>query len=418
MLNQIDSAVSQKSIVYNNVYSIKCTMYFFTEQDPNYRIQGSRDPLGFQVVWQKIGRQLIKYLSTVSSNIRDFQTLSYAKYLYGDHNPRGFNEFFLKFEQVCAYARGIYLSDINDRFNGIEFINKNKNNSSYSISLNPKDTILSNQRVYGILGKYNRPYSEMSIDQDPEFPEIINDALNKTEKNDLTKISDKLISNKQLILTKEQLVPFANILKTLSVAEQSLYRDYILKVKSDESHIQNQLYNCMINKDNLIKDDNLEFYSFTNGIMHHSKNSRLSEIIEEIQNTDKILTTHLAVFRTLQSKSNWTYKEIKSHALFSNIPASVGYSFPPDETEINELNSILDKDFKTIDKVKYLVERNRRVCKARKNSPWIQHEKNIFKVYYSDGAQSYDQIDRDHNNEFDYFLGSYYRLFNQIENQT
>ncbi len=391
-------------------------MYFFTEQDPNYRIQGSRDPLGFQVIWQRIGRQLIKYLSTVSSNIRDFQTLSYAKYLYGDRNPKGFNEFFLKFEQVCAYARGIYLSDLNDGFNGIEFINNNKNNDPYSISLNPKDTILSNQRVYGILGKYNRPYSEIYIDKAPEFPDVMNDALNKSDKNNITTICDNLMLNKQLTIKKEQLIPIANILRTLTKAEQSLYRDYILKVKNDKDHIQNQLYEYMINNTKIIENDNLDFYSFTNGIRYGSKNSRLSEVLEEIQHTDKILSTHLAVFRTLQSEPSWTYKEIKNHTFLSDIPTSVDYSFPND-TEINELNLILNRS-DTIEKVKFLVERNARICKARNNSPWIQHEKNKFKVYYSDGAQSYDHYDRDNNNAFDYFLGSYYKLFKQIEHQT
>ncbi len=53
-------------------------MYFITEQDPNYSIKGSRDPLGFQVVWQAAGRKLIPNLSTVSGSIKDFQILCLA----------------------------------------------------------------------------------------------------------------------------------------------------------------------------------------------------------------------------------------------------------------------------------------------------------------------------------------------------
>ena len=58
-------------------------MFYFSEQDPNFRIKGSRDPLGFQTIWQSLGRTVIKYLSTVSSNLKDFQVLSYAWYFYG-----------------------------------------------------------------------------------------------------------------------------------------------------------------------------------------------------------------------------------------------------------------------------------------------------------------------------------------------
>ena len=36
-------------------------MFFLTQQDPNFRIKGSRDPLGFQTIWQSLGRNVIKY---------------------------------------------------------------------------------------------------------------------------------------------------------------------------------------------------------------------------------------------------------------------------------------------------------------------------------------------------------------------
>jgi hypothetical protein len=69
-------------------------MFFFTEQDPNYRIKGSRDPLGFQPIWQSLGRTVVKYLSTVSNNLKDFQVLSYVWYFYGDRDPKEFLSFF------------------------------------------------------------------------------------------------------------------------------------------------------------------------------------------------------------------------------------------------------------------------------------------------------------------------------------
>jgi len=53
-------------------------MYFITEKDQNYTIKGSKDPLGFQVIWQSAGRKLIPNLSTVSNNLIDFQILCLA----------------------------------------------------------------------------------------------------------------------------------------------------------------------------------------------------------------------------------------------------------------------------------------------------------------------------------------------------
>lgn len=45
-------------------------MYFISEVDPNYRIKGSIDPLGFQSIWSAVGHKAIKHLSTVSVNLR------------------------------------------------------------------------------------------------------------------------------------------------------------------------------------------------------------------------------------------------------------------------------------------------------------------------------------------------------------
>ena len=79
-------------------------MFFIAEPDINFRIKGSRDPLGFQPIWQKLGRKVIKDLSTVQGNIRDFQLMSFAWCFWEDRRDKNFMAFFYKFEQACAYA--------------------------------------------------------------------------------------------------------------------------------------------------------------------------------------------------------------------------------------------------------------------------------------------------------------------------
>ncbi|MFW5916048.1 MAG: hypothetical protein ACOCTM_01105, partial [Bacteroidota bacterium] len=77
-------------------------MYYFTALDPNFRIKGSRDPLGFQSIWSAKGRKVVAYLSTVSQNLRDFMILAYATHFYYNRDDWYFLNFFLKFEQACA----------------------------------------------------------------------------------------------------------------------------------------------------------------------------------------------------------------------------------------------------------------------------------------------------------------------------
>ena len=45
---------------------------FLTDIDPQAAIKGSRDPLGIQPIWTRLGRHVVGNLTTVSSSVRDF----------------------------------------------------------------------------------------------------------------------------------------------------------------------------------------------------------------------------------------------------------------------------------------------------------------------------------------------------------
>ena len=47
---------------------------FLTDLDPQAAIKGSRDPLGVQTVWARLGRQVVGNLTTVTTSVRDFTT--------------------------------------------------------------------------------------------------------------------------------------------------------------------------------------------------------------------------------------------------------------------------------------------------------------------------------------------------------
>jgi len=54
---------------------------FFTLEDPNARIKGSRDPLGAQPIWSHFARHLVVNLTTVSASVRGFTIMLLARYL-------------------------------------------------------------------------------------------------------------------------------------------------------------------------------------------------------------------------------------------------------------------------------------------------------------------------------------------------
>ena len=50
-------------------------MPFLTDLDSRAAVKGSRDPLGIQPIWTRLGRHVIGNLTTQSTSVRDFGTL-------------------------------------------------------------------------------------------------------------------------------------------------------------------------------------------------------------------------------------------------------------------------------------------------------------------------------------------------------
>ena len=88
-------------------------MPFLSLLDDRAKPKGSRDPLGFELVWTHFGRQVIGNLTTITSSLNNF-----AVALLGFHwtnelhahlpqNQRQFHirESFLRYEQLTGYLR-------------------------------------------------------------------------------------------------------------------------------------------------------------------------------------------------------------------------------------------------------------------------------------------------------------------------
>lgn len=142
------------------------TTPFLTLLDPRAKIKGSRDPLGFQPIWTRFGRQVVSNLTTVTISAREFTVLLLGLYFaeqavearYADETH--FVECFLKFEQLAAYSRYAWRDQgKNDEALGIRGILRvksrlNEGGHRLRISASTEDQILSNQKTYGLWGLY------------------------------------------------------------------------------------------------------------------------------------------------------------------------------------------------------------------------------------------------------------------------
>jgi hypothetical protein len=133
---------------------------FLTDIDSRAAVRGSRDPLGIQQIWTRLGRHVVGNLTTVSNSVRDFTTLLlgyyFAERLSQDLGPGTELSTFLKWEQLSAYSRATRNGDY--AFRGTEKVRKNlSENSRVCLSDDRAHQILGNQKIYGLWGLYTSP---------------------------------------------------------------------------------------------------------------------------------------------------------------------------------------------------------------------------------------------------------------------
>ena len=135
-------------------------MPFLTDLDSRAAIKGSRDPLGVQAIWTRMGRHVVGNLTTVSTSVRDF-TVTMLGYYFAERvaEESGASDdlnVFLRWEQLAAYARGGRNNDW--AFRGTERTKKNWNASDrIRLGADSGSLILSDQKTYGLWGLYSVP---------------------------------------------------------------------------------------------------------------------------------------------------------------------------------------------------------------------------------------------------------------------
>jgi hypothetical protein len=133
---------------------------FLTDIDPQAAVKGSRDPLGVQTIWSRLGRHVVGNVTTVSTSVRDFTTTMLGYYFTERVREAGGHEAdlatFLKWEQLAAHSR--YRLDPDARMRGIERVAKAKaDGGRIRIAADSSGQILSNQRTYGLWGLFTGP---------------------------------------------------------------------------------------------------------------------------------------------------------------------------------------------------------------------------------------------------------------------
>lgn len=389
--------------------SLQKTSYYFTDIDPDYSIKGSRDPLGFQVIWQHQAKKLIPFLSTVSGSLRDFQVLSLAHHLYGDLNA-GFMPFFIRFEQLIAYAR--FTKGEKD-FNGTRKVAAIINSDPRTLTLSPakRDQILTNQRAYGIWGKYNRPYTEMGILKKPDFKMIYSSKIdNLTNYSSFIQLINKLKEKESLRIPRHDIEILFELFEFTEL-EIEFYEQNLLLVH-DPYRFQNQLFHFLQKND---------FTGFSYQLLHTIKSyfsydPTLTAVIDEIETTEKILCPLNRIFKYLQTKPIWTEAMIEADSYINQCKLKNDFAFQL-TSEHNKTKNQLSLLFqKTNWEIAIeLVDRNNKVTKEREGAGWMSWRGNLIEVHHAEGRNFIPTFDPTLDFDNDYFFNTYISLFHQIQ---
>ena len=145
-------------------------MAFLSLLDDRARPKGSRDPLGFEMVWTHFGRRVVGNLTTITSSWKIFAVgllgFHWCNQLCRDVNPverqQILQQHFLRYEQLAAYLRS---SAGDHEIMGITRVRKRlgEGRKTISIGVDQQSLILSDQVSYGIWGLYSTALRETGL---------------------------------------------------------------------------------------------------------------------------------------------------------------------------------------------------------------------------------------------------------------
>jgi hypothetical protein len=381
-------------------------MYFLTQLDPNYSIKGSRDPLGFQKVWQDAGRKLIPHLSTVSNSVKDFQILCMAYSIKNERemSDEDFELFFIRFEQLMGYIR--FRQNENLGFNGIDKVRKllSAGPSRVRISNAGADQLLSNQRNYGIWAKYNRVFRDLNMNEAPELATIYAPRLNSHEGfyKQVGVIAKKKKNEAAEVITAN-LDDYALMLTQPVKDEKRFFTELLLQDTCD-----NELRHLLNKQDDL--RENVKLYQLLYLLGKYSANDAFKWLLQMIENTEKVICPLNRIFRHLQTRSFWSWEEIEEDEFIRSWRTKPATEYLTDETRT--LANLLRAS--NSDLVRGLVARNEEVMKYRGFVSWLNIIEDGVEVNHFQGAGTWADFNPEEDADNAYFLNTFLSIYNQL----
>ena len=410
-------------------------MAFLSEWDPRKRPKGSRDPLGFELVWSHYGRKVIGNLTTVTGSLENFSVALLGFYWANELNPtsvgtakersKRIKETFLRYEQLAGYLRHIHKtgpnSGGNDRGESILGSRRIKSRiETGKITLGPEDEhqILSSQATQGLWGLY---YSAMKA------TELVKDddrGLTDKGKEIAKKIETKLGSDADEL--KKWLEKNTRLVREDIEKQCKKFFDAIRDSEACGKLLENLMMGS--NKDKQLAEVQIELWEatqlylkeeapgpFVSSIKEKTQNADLINRLSDIESVERLLVAMNNLFRYFQCKNGAELSEVvkeigKKEYDYKDLmlPECHQLKGSPYEEKLTAIrNDLFNNSVEQA--ITKILELNGEVMKDRGGSPWIEIEKNnaLLVRVPDETAELLDKKELQTHWDNSYFLYSY-----------
>ncbi|MEC9040741.1 hypothetical protein SAMN04487869_12641 [Marinobacter sp. DSM 26671] len=396
-------------------------MPFLSLLDDRAKPKGSRDPLGFELVWTHFGRKVVGNLTTITSSVENFTVallgFYWAHQIHGnadkDSRERLIRETFLRYEQLAAYLR--YQSGSKEIM-GITRVHKNMTAQAGSLAISLKAQILSNQASYGLWGLYSSALKDSGLVEGSDrkltaegmdLAATIAQGLNANEFIQLFRVDGQLSRHEC-----ERLAPqFWHAIRKETV-RQNLTHILLRGRHNQSASVQEGLFAAT---EKLVRAGKLTGKFSQNLNQVQSVGSpELQKCLEEIQRVERVLVAANNVFYYLLTQDHRpvssVVEQIESQAYdYEHLPETL----PQGMTRRSSLCEINDnlRARNHWGAVSAVIKLNAEVMKARGGAPWVTYDGDILNVKVKSETavlRSREALLDDW--DYDYFLGSYFRI--------
>lgn len=407
-------------------------MPFLSLLDERARPKGSRDPLGFEMVWTYFGRRVVVNLTTITSSWQIFSVgllgFHWSNQLCQNAHPADkqskLQEHFIRYEQLAAYLR---CHAGNQEIMGITRVRSRLNKEgahTIGIGTEQQNLILSDQISYGIWGLYSTAMRETGLIRGDER-ELTPEGLA------IVSLMEKQLSRSEKGLGRDWYWGFlrgdrrsANISELDSEAKvflnaitQAKVKDKLIRAVlngSGKHPCQSDLYKaCKLVDQSILRD--AKPGDLIGAIQRQTDSAVLKQALSDISQLERLLVSANTLFEYCRRKDGELLSEVASaidEALnFDFLPEGPQLADCPYSEDLERLRfNLRRKDILTA--LRCLLDMNKKIMKGRGGAAWVEETSDgrLRVRVGSETAHLPSQADLQSRWDYDYFLRSYARI--------